>query len=207
MDSEDNRVIPNLEFFERNSSILAKDILGAEIIIERNNIKLGGIIVETEAYLSERDRASHSFPGKSARNNSMFLSGGHIYVYRIYGIHFCFNIVTGLCGSGEAVLIRAIEPLEGKEIMADNRKIKFSENRKDLIKLCNGPAKICQAFGITIADDGKVLQGSEFKLKLHKPLDECAIGKSERIGITKSKELQLRYYIKGNEFVSGKKYT
>jgi len=124
-------------------------------------ITTGGIIVETEAYLFD-DPGSHSYRGPTRRNASMFLSGGHAYVYRSYGVHWCFNVVTGREGIGEAVLIRAVEPTIGIETMVSrrfpNRSSSDPIDRRTLQNLCSGPGKLCTALGIDGGDDGRIIR-------------------------------------------------
>ena len=123
-----------------------------------------GKIVEVEAYC-EGDSASHSFRGRTRRNDVMFWEGGHLYVYFTYGMHFCANVVTRKEGIGEAVLIRAVEPLMGIDIMDANRFSNLqSLNYKSIINLTNGPAKFCQAFGIARKENGIDLLGKEISI-------------------------------------------
>jgi DNA-3-methyladenine glycosylase len=154
-------------------------------------------IVETEAYHQE-DPASHSFRGKTPRTWPMFEAGGRLYVYFTYGMHYCINIVVGRKGVGEAVLIRAAEPIEGIDLMYQNRGIREVNN------LTNGPGKLAQALGIKDTSlSGKILNKSSIFLEpaenLIKPGD---IVKAPRIGIKQAVELPWRFYIQGNPFVS-----
>lgn len=155
---------------------------------------MGGLIVETEAY-SEDDPASHSHRGPTARNRAMFGAPGHIYVYRIYGVHLCLNAVTGPRGEGSAVLIRALEPREGIEEMRRRR------GRRALRELCNGPGKLCQALGVELADDGKEL-GGEFTITRGSRFAPEQITVTKRIGVIKGAERQRRYALRGNASVS-----
>ena len=167
-------------------------------------------IVEVEAY-NQDDSASHSFRGITTRTAPMFEAGGRLYVYFTYGMHYAINIVTGPAGRGEAVLLRAAEPLQGIEIMQQNRKI------TDTKKLANGPAKLAQALGIKDTKlSGKILnKSSSFTPKNKfsgdpgiyleapdKPLKPQDIIASPRIGISKAKDLPWRFYIKDCQFVS-----
>lgn len=154
-------------------------------------------IVETEAYHQD-DPASHSFRGLTARTAPMFESGGTIYVYFTYGMHYCVNIVTGRAGRGEAVLLRAGEPLEGIEIMRKNR------NVKDIHKLANGPGKLAQALGIknTSLSGGILNKSSIFLEPPEKPVNAKYVVASPRIGITKAVENNWRFYMKDSPFVS-----
>jgi DNA-3-methyladenine glycosylase len=154
-------------------------------------------IVETEAYHQE-DPASHSYRGVTLRTAPMFEPGGRLYVYFTYGMHYCLNIVVGRKGVGEAVLIRAAEPVEGVEIMQQNRGI------TDIKNLTNGPGKLAQAMGIkNTGFSGKTLNHSSIWLE---PPDQ-AVGPSNivtasRVGIKHAIELPWRFYIKNNRFVS-----
>lgn len=135
-------------FFARPAPLVAPDLLGCVLVRELAGVRLAGRIVETEAYLGSEDAASHAFRGPTARNRAMFGPPGHAYVYLIYGIHHCLNVVTGPAGAGQAVLIRAVQPLAGIEIMQQRR------GRQALQDLCSGPGKLCQAFAIDRALDG-----------------------------------------------------
>jgi DNA-3-methyladenine glycosylase len=153
-------------------------------------------IVETEAYHQD-DPASHSFAGLTARTAPMFQAGGHMYVYFTYGMHYCLNIVTGLQGRGEGVLLRAAEPLEGIEIMQANRGI------ADIRNLTNGPGKLAQALGIFDTSlSGKILNKSSIFLEKGETVRKDDIAVSPRVGIKKAAEQPWRFYIKGNPYVS-----
>src|SRR3569833_1477194 len=157
-------------------------------------------IVETEAYHQD-DPASHSFRGLTKRTAPMFEEGGHIYVYFTYGMHYCLNIVTGPPGRGEAVLIRAGEPIEGVEIMQASRGIKDHKN------LANGPGKLAQALGIfdTFLSGTLLNKSSIFLEAPEQKVTEKDITTGPRIGISKAVEVDARFYIKDNPFVS--RYT
>jgi DNA-3-methyladenine glycosylase len=154
-------------------------------------------IVETEAYHQD-DPASHSFTGLTTRTVPMFKQGGYIYVYFTYGMHYCVNIVVGQKGVGEAVLLRAGEPLTGIETMKKHRGV------NDVISLANGPAKLCQALGIISTElSGKKLGPKTLQLKM--PLQEItkeSIVTAPRVGIKKAADKPWRFYIKGNPFLS-----
>jgi len=153
-------------------------------------------IVETEAYHQD-DPASHSFRGRTARTAPMFLAGGRLYVYLSYGLHHAINIVTGPAGRGEAVLIRAAEPIDGVEIMQNNRGI------RDTYKLTNGPGKLAQALGVGDTSlSGKILNKSSILLEPGGLKNEEETAAAPRIGITKAAGRPWRFYIKGNPFVS-----
>lgn len=161
-----------------------------------------GKIVEVEAYC-KGDPASHAFHGRTKRNDVMFWEGGHLYVYFTYGMHFCANVVTGKEGIGEAVLIRAIEPLAGIEVMKINRYgSNKSQNLKSLINLTNGPAKFCKAFGIARKENGLNLLNSEITITDGEPIPSKRIKRSSRIGIQQGVEKKWRFFIVGNPWVS-----
>ncbi|MCF6270871.1 MAG: DNA-3-methyladenine glycosylase [Melioribacteraceae bacterium] len=189
-------------FYNRNTEQLAKDLLGKILVRSISNKLLAGKIVETEAYLCSTDEASHSFKGKSNRNKTMFNSYGFLYVYQIYGIHFCCNVVSGREDEGSAVLIRALEPIENIEIMGRHRFGDVPITHRNLVNLTNGPAKLCQALSINLSDNGSNLLDNKIYILDSPKIPQQNIIRTTRIGITKSKELLLRFYIKNNTFVS-----
>lgn len=191
------KVDPN--FFKGKTEEIAKKLLGKILVrVYKGNI-LAGKIVETEAYLDENDLASHSSIGMTERNKVMFGEAGLAYVYFTYGMHYCFNVVTGEEGKGSAVLIRALEPIEGIEQMKKFRR------KKDVHILTNGPAKLCQALKIDKSLNGVDLKiSNEIFIAEPSEKEQIEIVTSTRIGIEKSKDLPLRFYIKENKFVSKK---
>ena len=128
---------------------MAPALLGTVLVVERGGVLVAGRIIETEAYTAD-DPASHSFRGRTSRNEVMFGPAGHLYVYRSYGIHWCANVVTGADGDGQAVLLRAVDPVEGVDEML---------RRRGRRPLADGPGKLCQAFGVDGDDDGTDLCG------------------------------------------------
>ena len=174
-------------------------LLGWVLVRDLPQGQVKGIIVETEAYHQE-DPASHSFRGRTKRTEPMFLEGGHLYVYFTYGIHYCLNIVTGLNGVGEAVLIRALEPTDGVEVMKINR------NTLNIYQLTNGPGKLTQAFGIKNTEMSSLKLGKNSIYLLEPPLipKMSDILTSPRIGIKKAVENHWRFFLKNSEFVSRK---
>jgi DNA-3-methyladenine glycosylase len=178
------------KFFSQPTVDLAKALLGKYLCLG----DLRGIIVETEAYLYRNDPGCHASRGMTARNAPMFGPAGRTYVYFIYGMYHCLNIVGGKTGEGEAVLIRALEPVQGIELMQKRRKTKKIEN------LCNGPGKLTQAFGITKKHNNLSLLDGDLRIYDSKTKPEIA--SSRRIGLSAGKELELRFFIKGNRFVS-----
>jgi DNA-3-methyladenine glycosylase len=173
-------------FFSREVTTVARELLGAELLVDG----VGGIITETEAY-HPSDPASHSFAGPTARNASMFLGPGRVYVYRSYGIHWCFNLV---CAGAAAVLIRAMEPTQGIERMIERRGL------EDARSLCSGPGKLGQALNITRAQDGLLLSQPPFSFRPATEPPPVVIG--PRIGISKAVDQPWRFGIAGSAFLS-----
>jgi len=180
------------KFFNQTTVDLAKSLLGKYLVYG----KLKGIIVETEAYLYKDDPGCHASRGLTTRNAPMFGPAGNVYVYLIYGMYHCFNIVSGKAGDGEAVLIRALEPVEGIPLMQKRRKTQKIEN------LCSGPGKLTQALNITKKHNNLNLFDGPLYIYDNKLKPEISV--STRIGLSAGKELELRFFIKGNRFVSGK---
>ena len=176
-------------FFARSVHEVAPDLIGATLLVDG----AGGRIVEVEAY-HHTDPAAHSFSGQTARNAVMFGPPGKAYVYRSYGIHWCLNFVCEPEGSASAVLIRAIEPLEGLAKMRRRRGL--SDERL----LCSGPGRLGEALGITHALNGLTLDRPPFELIARKTKPEIVTG--VRIGITKAAELPWRYELAGSRFLS-----
>ena len=190
-------------FYLRPTLQVTQELLGKYFIRRIGKNLLIGKIVEVEAYRSN-DPASHSFRGKTNRNSVMFYEGGHLYVYFTYGMHFCANIVTGRKGIGEAVLIRAVEPMVGIEVMKKNRQ-KGRLHLLDgayLINLTNGPAKFCQAFGLSRKENGLDLLDSEISIIDGEAIPSKLIKRSSRIGIQQGVEKKWRFFIAGNPWVS-----
>jgi DNA-3-methyladenine glycosylase len=181
---------------------IAKNLLGYTFIHESDEGKTAGIIVETEAYL-QNDPACHAYQKKSVRNAPMFGKAGTIYVYQIYGLHFCVNISTNQTDVGEAVLIRALEPTEGLELMEERRLKQSKLGQMKPKDLCSGPGKLVQAMGIhKVMNNWHILDSD---LKIIAPevtIMENEIITTTRIGITQGADLPYRFYVKGNQFVS-----
>lgn len=174
---------------------VARRLLGCILEHEIDGQAVRVMIVETEAY-DETDAASHSFNGRTPRTDVMFGPAGHLYVYFTYGMHYCCNVVTGQEGEGSAVLIRAVQPLVGEDVLVQRR-------GKTGVEVTNGPAKLCQALGITKEMNGHDLGKSPLKLMLQPPLDGD-ITQATRVGISKAKDIAWRFYITDNEYVSVK---
>lgn len=185
-----------LDFYRRNTVSVARDLLGKIIYRKHGKRFLSGIIVETEAYAGKNDPASHSFFGMTKRNETMFEKGGKAYVYFTYGNHYCFNVVTGDESAGSAVLIRAVEPLEGINIMLKNRGV------EDIYNATSGPGKFTKAFAIDKALNGADLTADKIFISATDRFSQFKIVKAKRIGITRNTEKLYRFYVEGNPFVS-----
>lgn len=175
-----------MEMLAQDAVTVARQLIGYRFYVRQGDGSLvGGVLIETEAYTAE-DAASHTFHGETPRNKIMFGEAGHIYVYFTYGMHWCANIVTGHAGHGEGVLLRALTPDQGIDVIRKNRL-----GRPDS-ELTNGPAKLCQALGITGIDNGTLINGDRFMLlpPKGKPLHVKA---TTRIGIRHDRERLWRF--------------
>ncbi len=175
-----------IAFFDREVTTVARELLGATLLIDG----IGGIIVETEAY-HPTDPASHSFAGPTQRNAAMFGPPARAYVYRSYGIHWCLNFV---CEDASAVLIRALEPTAGIDVMRQRRGL------EDIRQLCSGPGKLGQALGITLALNGSSLEHPPFSVSPASGIASILVG--PRIGITKAAEKPWRFGVAGSRYLS-----
>lgn len=185
-------------FYARRTDIVAQELLGKILVRELPEGRLSGWIVETEAYFGPGDSASHASRGKTPRNEVMFGLPGRAYVYFTYGMHFLFNVVTEREGMPGAVLIRALEPLEGLAIMQKRR------GTKKIKDLTNGPAKLTQALVIDLAFNlWDVTKRGELYLVDAVSLS-FKVAKTSRIGVPLDPDDNFRYYIEGNPFVSRK---
>jgi DNA-3-methyladenine glycosylase len=176
-------------FFARSVHEVAPELLGVTLLVDG----VGGRIVEVEAYDHE-DPAAHGYRGLTARNASMFGPPGHAYVYRSYGVHWCLNLVCEEEGSASAVLVRALEPVEGIDVMRARR------GTEEVRLLCSGPGRLCQALGVTREHDGLPLDEPPFELGAR--VGEPALVTGPRIGITRAADRPWRYGIAGSRFLS-----
>lgn len=195
--SRDFHPIP-AAFFDRPAESVARDLLGGVLISTIGGEETVGRIVEAEAYIGPHDPASHAAEriGRTARNASMFGPPGIAYVYRIYGLHWCLNVVTGPEGYPAAVLIRALEPLAGIETMRRRRRLRSDR------ELTSGPARLAEALGITGALDGHPLQEPPLVLAAGEPVPDEAVAVGPRIGVTRAADWPLRFHVRGNAWVS-----
>jgi DNA-3-methyladenine glycosylase len=191
-------------FYTRSLLTVAKELLGKILVKNTDGIYYAGRIIEVEAYDGLTDEAAHSFGGKTPRNEIMFGKGGFFYVYFTYGAHFCCNVVTGTEGTGTAVLIRAVEPAEGIDMMIKNRFGRELINEKEKYNLTSGPGKVCKAFDINRKHYGEDLTGNNIYLLDQPVISEENIVIAKRIGITRSVDLPWRFYIKDNPYISRK---
>ncbi|MCW3053621.1 MAG: hypothetical protein JWN14_2791 [Chthonomonadales bacterium] len=203
-------------FYDRAAVTVARDLLNTVLVraLPGGEV-LAGRITETEAY-TEDDPSSHSFGGQRTRNTPMFGPPGHAYVYYIYGAHYCLNAVTGAEGVGEAVLIRALEPLAGVELMWARRGLKETATLprtelaveqariRRLQALCGGPGRLCQAFGLDAAFNGLDLtRGTSLWIAPPRaPVDPEAILTTPRIGISRAQDYLWRFTLRGDPFTS-----
>jgi DNA-3-methyladenine glycosylase len=182
----------NREFFDRSVHEVARELIGYRLAVGET----AGVIVETEAYEAS-DPACHAYIGRTTRNEVLFGPPGHAYVYLSYGIHSLLNFVTEPEGTASAVLIRALEPTEGIDLMRERR------GRNDIEGLCSGPGKLTEALGVGLELNGADLLAAPFELS--EPAGDWASAEvvtGPRIGITKAAELPWRYCVSGSRFVS-----
>jgi DNA-3-methyladenine glycosylase len=201
VDTFSKKILPRT-FYIRPVLIVAKELLGKLLIKDEGKHLLSGRIVEVEAYDGKVDQAAHSFIGRTKRNEVMFNEGGYFYVYFTYGVHYCCNVVTGQKNHGAAVLIRAVEPIDGIELMTKRRFGRKLNNEKELFNLTSGPGKICQAFNFNSQHSGYDLTDNKIFIIDKPKLKSNQIGISKRIGITKSTDLLWRFFEIGNPYLS-----
>ena len=193
----------NIDFFKRDTIKVSKELLGKVIVrkIGKNKF-LSGKIVEVEAYIGKHDPACHAFQKVSGRSSVLYEDGGTIYVYFIYGNYYCFNIVTEQKGVGCAVLIRAVEPFAGIDIMKELR-----PKIKNIHDLTNGPSKFCIAFDIDKKFNNTRLSDNGIFVSQPVKKEKFDIKISKRIGIVKGADLPYRFFIKDNPYVTKHKYN
>jgi len=185
------------EFYSRDTRVVAKDLLGKYLIRHLNDENIVAKIVEVEAYRGSDDPASHAYKGQTPRNQLMFGKAGFSYVYFTYGKHYCLNVTTEKEGIPGAVLIRAIEIMDGLELARRNRKA------NSLVNLSNGPGKLTEALNITKIHNGLDLTERNELFIRHSEIDRShEITMSRRIGIKAGSEKLWRFYIKDSTFVS-----
>jgi DNA-3-methyladenine glycosylase len=191
-----------ISFYQRDDTLtIARELLGKLLVVpDLNGRRVSGVIVETEAYLGEIDKAAHSYGGRrTARNEITYAPGGHVYVFFVYGMYYQLNLVTGLADSPQVVLVRGIEPVEGIDTMIERR-----GNMKDT-NLTSGPGKLCIAFGIDRSFNGEDLSGERIWVEEHKKFQVGEISSGPRVGIDYAEEfieMPWRYWVKGNKYVS-----
>ena len=177
--------------FSAPSHEVARQLIGVTLLIDG----VGGTIVETEAY-DQTDPASHTYAGQTARNGAMFGPPGHAYVYRSYGLHWCFNTVCREAGHGAGVLLRAIEPTQGIETMRERRGL------HELRLLCAGPGRLAQALGIDARLNAQPLALPPFELLARDAAAPVEVVTGPRIGISKAVDVPWRFGLKGSRFLS-----
>lgn len=184
------------EFYRRPTVEVARDLLGQELVHVTPEGVVGGFIVETEAYLPD-DPGCHAYRGKTPRNEAMFRSGGRAYVYFTYGCHYCLNVVTEEEGVGCAVLIRALEPTRGIEVMRQRR------GRHSLRELTSGPGRLTKALGIGLEHNGLSLLEGKLTIRTSVASGEfSSVTISRRVGLSRGERFPLRFFITGSPFVS-----
>jgi DNA-3-methyladenine glycosylase len=190
------RILPR-DFYDRDTEAVAREMLGTVLECETPEGTASGIVVETEAYLGEHDLACHAAAGRTTRTEALYGPPGMSYVYFIYGMYWCFNAVTREEGLPSAVLVRALEPLDGIALMHRRR-----PHAKKSVDLTNGPGKLCRALGIVGSMSGRSLQRKPLVLREGEPVTESKVDTSTRIGITRSADWPLRWFVRANPFVS-----
>ncbi|MCV9966789.1 DNA-3-methyladenine glycosylase [Pararhizobium sp. BT-229] len=175
-------------FFSRPAPAVAIDLIGAQFTVA----DVGGLIAETEAY-TDKDPASHSYKGETVRNRAMFGPPASVYIYRSYGIHWCLNFV---CEAGSAVLIRALEPTTGLDLMRQRRRV------DNPVLLCSGPGRLCQALAVAGHLNGQSLADDPFQLAV--PTEPQMVSAGRRIGISKAADMLWRFGARGSPFLSKK---
>jgi DNA-3-methyladenine glycosylase len=202
-------------FYERDSKVVARALLGAVLECETGEGRASGRIVETEAYLGPSDPASHAAAGLTARTRHLFGRPGSAYVYFIYGVHWCVNAVAWRRGAGTAVLIRGLEPVDGVALMRARRWVRGEARRRSNLRaavragvghrdrdLTNGPGKLCAALSIDGRLNGLSLQRPPLTIRAGHDVPDALVAVSPRIGITRAAELPCRYFVRDSPYVS-----
>lgn len=182
------------DFLDQDADVVARRLIGCELVREIDGVTIRVRIVETESY-DQTDAASHSYRGKTPRTEVMFGPSGFLYVYFTYGMHYCCNVVCGPEGTGSAVLIRAVEPVSGMDVIEKRR-------GRSGVDAANGPAKLCQALGIEKSMNGHDLRITPLRLEKGQVYETKDIVCTTRIGISQAQDELRRYYLKGNPYVS-----
>ena len=198
-------------FYDRPTLDVAGDLVGKVLVHERRGVRTSGAIVEAEAYIGESDPACHAAPGPTRRNEPLYGAPGHAYVYLNYGIHSLVNVVTQACGSPAAVLIRALDPLEGLEVMRRRRARHMKGRRRSVEpsawsshELCRGPGNLTMAMGITLAENRVDLLGHRLFIE-DRGIRLGPLAWGPRIGINVGIEHPWRVFVAGHPAVSGSK--
>jgi DNA-3-methyladenine glycosylase len=191
-------------FYARETLTVARSLLGRRLVRVLDGERISGRIVETEAYIGEDDEASHASPGPTERNASMYMEAGHGYVYLIYGMYHCFNIVTERAGFPAAVLVRALEPVEGLDLMRERR---GPVGARSETELTSGPGRLCQALAIDRHQDGVDLCAPDSPLFLEpgEPAAAGAVAAGPRVNVRGDRaavEAPWGFWIEGNPHVS-----
>ena len=206
-------VKPPRAFYDRPTLDVARDLLGLVLVHNRRGVRTSGVIVEVEAYIGEADPACHAAPGPTRRNQPLYGAPGHAYVYLNYGIHCLVNVVTEAHGSPAAVLIRALDPLDGIAVMR-RRRARAMKGRRSLPdaralpqhEICRGPGNLTMAMGITLGENRLDLLGDRLYVE-DRGIRVDAIGWGPRIGIRVGTESPWRAWVAGNPAVSGPRPT
>jgi DNA-3-methyladenine glycosylase len=197
-------------FYDRPTLDVARDLLGKVLVHERRGVRTSGVIVEVEAYIGESDPACHAAPGPTTRNAPLYGVPGHAYVYLNYGIHCLVNVVTEPCGSPAAVLIRALDPLDGIDVMrrrrarvTNGRRVRRRADPLERHELCRGPGNLTMAMGITLAENRLDLLGDRLHVE-DRGLRVGAIAWGPRVGINVGTVHPWRAWVVGHPAVSGR---
>lgn len=185
------------DFYDRETEIVAREMLGTILVCRSAQGAASGMIVETEAYIGEHDPACHAAAGRTRRTDPLYGPPGISYVYFIYGVHWCFNAVTRAEGLASAVLVRAIEPVSAVALMRKRRGDKVKG-----VNLANGPGKLCAALGIDGSLNGVPLQRGRLVIRAGEAIGDDKVLTTPRIGITKAADWPLRYAVRDNPWVS-----